>query len=62
MVSLPCNFKIIMDLIVLMHSNFAEWDYNCVPGELRINNGSIMLALGNVANVFISKHALLGHN
>jgi hypothetical protein len=51
-----------MDLIVLMHANFAEWDFNCVPADLKINNGYIMQALGTVQNLFISKNALLSQN
>jgi hypothetical protein len=62
MISFPCNFKIIMDLIVLMQANFAEWDFNCVPADLKINNGFVMEALGTVQNLFISKNVLISQN
>lgn len=48
LISMPFNFKIMMDLIVLMHANFLEWDYNCVPAELKVNNGFVMMILGTV--------------
>ena len=58
-ISMPNNFKVILDLIVLMHANFLEWDYNCVPAELKVNNGFVMMILGNVQNIFLTPNALI---
>lgn len=51
-----------MDIIVLVHSNFAEWDYNTVPAGLKFNQGISMKALGSVSNIFLSKSAIMGNN
>ena len=59
---MPFNFKIMMDLIVLMHANFLEWDYNCVPAELKVNNSFVMMSLGTVQNIFLSPFALISQN
>lgn len=35
--SLPLSYKLIMDILLLIHSLFAEWDYNTAPAELSFN-------------------------
>jgi len=62
LISMPNNFKIMLDLIVMMHANFLEWDYNCVPAELKVNNGYVMMILGNVQNIFLTPNALISQN
>jgi hypothetical protein len=37
MISLPFSYKVIMDLVTLMHANFTEWDYNNVPSTVKFN-------------------------
>ena len=32
--SLPLSFSNIIDLLVLMHTNFAEWDINIAPANI----------------------------
>lgn len=51
-----------MDLITIINSNFAEWDYNLAPSNLKINNAFAIKALGNITNVFMSKNAIINHN
>jgi hypothetical protein len=61
-ISLPLNYKIVMDIITIMQANFAEWDYNCVPAGVRINRSYAVKALANVTNVFMSTNAIMNHN
>jgi hypothetical protein len=60
--ALPLNFKLIMDLVVIMHANFSEWDYNLIPGDVRVGQSYVMKALGNVTDVFLSKHSIMTSN
>lgn len=62
MMSLPLNFKIVIDLITHMQANYAEWDYKMAPANLRINKSQSMKALGNITNVFMSKNAIMSMN
>jgi hypothetical protein len=32
--SIPLSFSNIIDLLVLMHTNFAEWDVNITPADI----------------------------
>lgn len=32
--SVPLSFSNIIDLLVLMHTNFAEWDVNVIPADI----------------------------
>ena len=32
--SIPLSFSFIIDLLVLMHTNFAEWDVNIIPAKI----------------------------
>lgn len=32
--SIPLSFSNIIDLLVLMHTNFAEWDVNVTPADI----------------------------
>jgi hypothetical protein len=57
--SLPLNFKLIADLVVIMHANFCEWDYNLIPGDVRITHNHVLKALGNISDVIMSKHAII---
>ena len=58
-VSLPLNFKVIVDLVVIMHASFSEWDYNLIPGEVHVGHTYVMKALGNITDVFMSKHSIM---
>lgn len=61
--SLPLNYRIITDLVVIMHANFTEWDYNNVPSDLKIgSNKNVMKALGNITDLFMSKNAVMNLN
>jgi hypothetical protein len=61
-VSLPLNFKAIIDILVIMHANFIEWDSNLVPGDVRVNNFSSVRALARVKHLFLSKSAMMTLN
>jgi hypothetical protein len=45
-----------------MHANFVEWDYNLVPGDVKINQPYSIKALGNITNIFLSTNAIMCHN
>ena len=32
--SIPLSFSNIIDLLILMHTNFAEWDVNIIPADI----------------------------
>ena len=32
--SIPLSFSNIIDLLILMHTNFAEWDINITPADI----------------------------
>ena len=56
--SIPLSFSNIIDLLVLMHTNFAEWDVNIVPADLDFIQPHATLAFGKVAHMFFSRRAL----
>jgi len=45
-----------------MNANFAEWDYNNIPAELKFNYPLAMKVLGTIHSVFLSKSAIMSHN
>ena len=51
-----------MDIIVLIHADFVEYDYNVAPSDLKFNRQFSMKTLGKISNLFISKQALMNHN
>jgi len=42
-----------------MHANFCEWDYNLIPGDVRIVHNHVLKALGSISDVVMSKHAII---
>ena len=56
--SLPLSFSNIIDLLVLTHTNFAEWDVNIAPADIEFLQPHATLAFGKVAHMFFSRTAL----
>ena len=56
--SLPLSFPNIIDLLVLMSTNFAEWDINVTPAKINFIYPHATLAFGKVAHMFFSRLAL----
>jgi hypothetical protein len=56
--SIPLSFSNIIDLLVLMHTNFAEWDVNLAPANIEFLYPHATLAFGKVAHMFFSRTAL----
>ena len=56
--SIPLSFSNIMDLLVLTHTNFAEWDVNITPAAIEFLYPHATLAFGKVAHMFFSRTAL----
>ena len=57
--SIPLSFSNIIDLLVLTHTNFAEWDINITPAAIEFLYPHATLAFGKVAHMFFSRTALL---
>ena len=56
--SIPLSFSNIIDLLVLMHTNFAEWDVDITPADIDFIQPHATLAFGKVAHMFFSRRAL----
>jgi hypothetical protein len=56
--SIPLSFSNIIDLLVLTHTNFAEWDVNIAPASIEFLYPHATLAFGKVAHIFFSRTAL----
>jgi len=56
--SIPLSFSNIIDLLVLFHTNFAEWDVNIAPASIEFLQPHATLAFGKVAHMFFSRTAL----
>jgi hypothetical protein len=56
--SIPLSFSNIIDLLVLTHTNFAEWDVNIAPARIEFLYPHATLAFGKVAHMFFSRTAL----
>jgi len=56
--SIPLSFSNIIDLLVLTHTNFAEWDVNIAPANIEFISPHATLAFGKVAHMFFSRHAI----
>lgn len=56
--SIPLSFSNIIDLLVLTHTNFAEWDVNIIPANIEFLYPHATLAFGKVAHMFFSRTAL----
>ena len=56
--SIPISFSNIIDLLVLCHTNFAEWDINIAPAAIEFLQPHATLAFGKVAHMFFSRTAL----
>lgn len=56
--SIPVSFTNIIDLLVLTHTNFAEWDVNIIPANIEFLYPHATLAFGKVAHLFFSRTAL----
>lgn len=56
--SIPLSFSNIIDLLVLTHTNFAEWDVNIAPASIEFLYPHATLAFGKVAHMFFSRTAL----
>ena len=54
----PQCFSCIVDLLVFMHSKFAEWDVNLIPANIKFCQPQAALAFGKVSNMFLSRPAL----
>ena len=57
--SIPLSFSNIIDLLVLTHTNFAEWDVNITPAAIEFLYPHATLAFGKVAHMFFSRSAML---
>ena len=60
--SIPLSFTNIVDLLVLMHTSFAEWDVNIVPADINFVQPHATLAFGKVAHLFFSRKAMQRDN
>lgn len=58
MSSIPLSFSNIIDLLVLTHTNFAEWDVNLQQASIEFIHPHATLAFGKVAHMFFSRTAL----
>jgi hypothetical protein len=56
--SIPLSFSNIIDLLVLMSTNFAEWDVNVTPAKINFIYPHATLAFGKVAHMFFSRVAI----
>ena len=56
--SIPLSFSNIIDLLVLMSTNFAEWDVNVTPAKINFIYPHATLAFGKVAHMFFSRTAM----
>jgi hypothetical protein len=56
--SIPLSFSNIIDLLVLMSTNFAEWDINVTPAKINFIYPHATLAFGKVAHMFFSRMAI----
>ena len=56
--SIPISFSNIIDLLVMTHTNFAEWDVNIAPASIEFLYPHATLAFGKVAHMFFSRTAL----
>ena len=56
--SIPLSFSNIIDLLVLFHTNFAEWDVNIMPAAVEFLHPHAILAFGKVSHLFFSRPAL----
>ena len=56
--SIPLSFSNIIDLLVLMSTNFAEWDVNVTPAKINFMYPHATLAFGKVAHMFFSRVAI----
>jgi len=56
--SIPLSFSNIIDLLVLTHTNFAEWDANIIPASIEFLYPHATLAFGKVAHIFFSRTAI----
>lgn len=56
--SIPLSFSNIIDLLVLMSTNFAEWDINVTPAKINFIHPHATLAFGKVAHMFFSRMAI----
>lgn len=56
--SIPISFTNIIDLLVLIHTIFAEWDINIMPAKIQFLFPHATLAFGKVAHLFFSRLAL----
>ena len=57
--SIPLSFSNIIDLLVLTHTNFAEWDVNITPAAIEFLYPHATSAFGKVAHMFFSRSAML---
>jgi len=53
--SIPLSFSNIIDLLVLTHTNFAEWDINLQQASIEFKHPHATLAFGKVAHMFFSR-------
>mmetsp|Transcript_8788 Transcript_8788/g.13566 ORF Transcript_8788/g.13566 Transcript_8788/m.13566 type:complete len:82 (-) Transcript_8788:99-344(-) len=56
--SLPLSFICIIDIIVLIHANFIEWDINLAHSDIRFRTPQAALGLGRIGHMFMSFEAL----
>ena len=56
--SLPFSFSNIIHLLVLLSTNFAEWDVDVIPANINFRHPHATLAFGKVAHMFLSRNAL----
>lgn len=56
--TIPLSFSNIIDLLVVMSTNFAEWDVNVTPAKINFIYPHATLAFGKVAHMFFSRVAI----
>lgn len=56
--SLPFSFSNMIHLLVLISTNFAEWDVDVIPANITFRHPHATLAFGKVAHMFLSRNAL----
>mmetsp|Transcript_1508 Transcript_1508/g.2008 ORF Transcript_1508/g.2008 Transcript_1508/m.2008 type:complete len:150 (-) Transcript_1508:5280-5729(-) len=57
--SVPIGLTFVIDLLVIIHTNFAEWDINLIPASLQFWRPHSVLSLSRVSHVFMSRSALI---
>ena len=56
--TIPMNLLVLIDLLVIIHAYFVEWDVNTIPAKVKFWYPTAAYALGRVGHIFMSRSAL----